>query len=154
LILKVRQVKPRGSSLRRIEKFVGNPAWDEFVAWCRHKKLNAVPANAWTLAAYIRSLEGFESLSKIKKRVTDIGKAHAEKSKRRPERDPLIAKTFHILELGGRKQKPKSTVFDDTAYEEETPASRPSVSTNRKKTKTRTLRSTPKLVSKRAAKKS
>lgn len=147
------QIKFHPSSLKRIENFVGNPAWEEFVEWCSHKKLNAVPANAWTLAAYIRTREGIEPLSKIKKRIIDIGKAHAEKSKRRPERDPLVAKTFNILEIQAKKQKKSAVAFDDEALKTGKPTRTKPKDTAPKSSKTRIMRSKPKLVSKRAAKK-
>jgi hypothetical protein len=154
----MRDMKRHPRSLRRIENFVGNAAWDDFVAWCLRRNLNPVPANAWTLAAYIRSCEGRESLVKLRKRVADIGKAHAEKSKRRPERDPLIAKTFHIIELRARKTDGHSTLFDDDnatqpagqkkARTRSKPADAPTV----RAPKLRVMRSTPRLVARRKPK--
>ncbi|NQW01703.1 MAG: hypothetical protein HQ483_18510 [Rhodospirillales bacterium] len=151
----MRPVKHRRRNLQRIENFVGNPAWDDFVAWCLHKRLTAVPANAWTLAAYIRSLEGTESLSKLHKRVADIGKAHAEKSKRRPERNPLIAKTFEIMEIRAREGAGRSKLFDDNDFTatDARPAKpktgkAPPPDSAARPAKARVMRSTPKLVSK------
>lgn len=152
-------VKKHTNRLQRSEKFVGNAAWDDFVAWCKRKKLNAMPANAWTLAAYIRSLENDESLNSLRKRVADIGKAHAEKSKRRPERHPLIAKTFDIIEKQAEKRGATSKVFDGkdiTAPSSNNSASRASqdrsVDVPPHQPKTRVMRSRPKLVSKRRPK--
>lgn len=156
----MRTVKPNHRSLQRIENFVGNAAWDDFVAWCAHKNLNAMPANAWALAAYIRSLEGVESLPNLRKRVADIGKAHAEKSKRRPERHPLIEKTFEIIEKQSNKSSDQSKLFDDTDIAESAQkGKKPSASATRsvddpaKSPKSRVMRSKPKLVSKRQSKK-
>ncbi len=147
--------KPPAGPLKRIEKFVGNDAWDDFVVWCGRNNLTAVPANAWTLAAYLRSLEGSESLTKIKKRVADIGKAHAEKSRRRPERDPLITKTLLLLERDREKRPVGSGLFDNGELTEDGKSktklrSTKSEGTDKKPTRrTRLMRSTPKLVSKR-----
>ncbi len=149
--------KRRRRTLQRIENFVGNAAWHDFVSWCRNKNLQAVPANAWTLAAYIRSLEGVESLANIRKRITDIGKAHAEKSKKRPERHPMIEKTLEIIELRAEKSESQSRLFDDDDFTSEPPPkikkTRPNSDDPAKKSaRTRVMRSTPKLVSKRRLK--
>lgn len=149
--------KRRRRTLQRIENFVGNAAWEDFVDWCTHKNLQAVPANAWTLAAYIRSLEGVESLANIRKRIADIGKAHAEKSKKRPERHPLIEKTLEIIALRAEKSESQSRLFDDNDFTAEPPPKikKPRIKTDETQTKSarsRIMRSTPKLVSKRRIK--
>ena len=149
-------MKPPHRSLQKIENFVGNAAWNEFVEWCGHKNLKAMPANAWTLAAYIRSLGGQESLTHLRKRVADIGKAHAEKSKRRPDRDPLIEKTFRIIEKQADKNAAQSKLFDDAGLPDASPPPTSLAETKipPKPSKARVMRSTPKLVSKRRRPKS
>ena len=146
--------------LQRVENFVGNASWDDFVVWCKSKNLQAVPANAWTLAAYIRALESQESLTAIRKRIQDIGKAHAEKSKKRPERDPLIAKTLEIIKLRSEKSADQSTLFNGDDFTDLSSAKNKKPKKPKEKVKktpnksprSRVMSSSPKLVRKRRLK--
>lgn len=155
----MRHIKRRRQILQRVENFVGNPAWDDFVDWCKRQNLTPLPANAWTLAAYLRSLEGNTSLVQIRKCVADIGKAHAEKSKRRPERHQLIKKTLEIIEERAETRESPAQLFDDDFASPKPPKlKKPTVSKTKptsdqtKKPKSRVMRSSPKLVTKRRPK--
>ena len=154
----MRQKKPLDKPSKPSKSFIGNAAWDEFVAWCIAKSLNPMPAHAWTLAAYIRTLEGNMNPVQIRKHLADVAKAHAEKSKKRPERDPLIAKTIEIIEKRAEKKDLKAKKLDDEDLSDPTaPKTKKSKTPNKKKadspkaksTSTRSMRATPKLVTKR-----
>lgn len=102
------------------------------------------------------------SLKKLQKHVADIGKAHAEKSKRRPERDPLIAKTFQIMERRAKARDDQSELFDAESLLTDKTASgaaptnttRPKSSSKAGKTsaRSRVMSTQPKLVRKRRLK--
>ena len=83
---------------RRVGTSIRNTAWEDFVDWCLLKNLKPMPAHAWTLASYVLSLEGQLSPTQIRKCLADVAKFHAEKSKKRPDRNPLIEKTIKIIE--------------------------------------------------------
>ena len=153
----MRQKKPIDKPSKSSKSFVGNVAWDEFVAWCIAKNLNPLPAHPWTLAAYIRTLEEHMSPPNIRKHLADVSKAHAEKSKKRPERDPLIAKTIEIIEKRAEKTALKAKKLDDEDLSDPTaPKTKKSKTSAKKKTggpkakstSTRSMRATPKLVKK------
>lgn len=157
----MRQIKPPKEPSKRAKGFVGNVAWDEFVAWCIAKNLNPMPAHAWTLAAYIRTLEENMSPPNIRKHLADIAKAHAEKSRKRPERDPLIAKTIEIIEKRAEKKDLKVKSLDDEDFSDpttpktkktKTPKKKKADSQKTKSPSTRSMRATPKLVTKRQVK--
>lgn len=153
----MRQKKPIDKPSKSSKSFVGNVAWDEFVAWCIAKNLNPLPAHPWTLAAYIRTLEEHISPPNIRKHLADVSKAHAEKSKKRPERDPLIGKTIEIIEKRAEKTALKAKKLDDEDLSDPTaPKTKKSKTSAKKKaggpkaksTSTRSMRATPKLVKK------
>ena len=153
----MRQKKPMDKPSNSSKSFVGNVAWDEFVAWCIAKSLNPLPAHAWTLAAYIRTLEEHMSPPDIRKHLADVAKAHAEKSKKRPERDPLITKTIEIMEKRALKKALKAKKLDDEDLSDpttpktkksKTPARKKTDGPKAKSTNTRSMRATPKLVTK------
>ena len=153
----MRQKKPIDKPPKSSKSFVGNVAWDEFVAWCIAKNLNPLPAHPWTLAAYIRTLEEHMSPPNIRKHLADVAKAHAEKSKKRPERDPLIGKTIEIIEKRAEKTALKAKKLDDEDLSDPTaPKTKKSKTSAKKKaggpkaksTNTRSMRATPKLVKK------
>ena len=153
----MRQKKPIDKPPKSSKSFVGNVAWDEFVAWCIAKSLNPLPAHPWTLAAYIRTLEEHMSPPNIRKHLADVSKAHAEKSKKRPERDPLIGKTIEIIEKRAEKTALKAKKLDDEDLSDPTaPKTKKSKKSAKKKadgpkaksTSTRSMRATPKLVKK------
>ena len=153
----MRQKKPIDKPSKSSKSFVGNVAWDEFVAWCIAKNLNPLPAHPWTLAAYIRTLEEHISPPNIRKHLADVSKAHAEKSKKRPERDPLIAKTIEIIEKRAEKTALKAKKLDDEDLSDptapktkksKTPAKKKAGGPKAKSTNTRSMRAIPKLVKK------
>ncbi len=79
--------------------------WDAFVVWCQARGLKAMPANAWTLAAYLRYLEGRTTPSGMLKVVRAIGRLHREKSRKRPDRHPLVTRTMRLIEQRRRERR-------------------------------------------------
>lgn len=139
-------------------------AWEDFVTWCQQRGLTAVPANPWTLAAYIRWCEPRQTPRAIAKAVREISNLHESKTRRRIDRDPLVQRTMEMIEKRHRaaKEKPKLDLFDDpnAAAPIKTPASkRKPKTTTKAKTKAEDaakpsrarqgLSTTPRLVSRR-----
>jgi len=99
---------------RQDKKREDNKAWDEFVAWCQERGVSAVPANPWTLAAYARWYEPERSYADIAKAFKTIFRVHNAKSRRRPDRDPLVVNTLaQIEERAKEKAKQKKTQAKD-----------------------------------------
>lgn len=87
-----------------------NKAWDEFVAWCQKRGVSAVPANPWTLAAYARWCELDRSHADIAKAFKTIFRVHNAKTRKRPDRDPLVVGT--LAQIGERAKKKKERAKD------------------------------------------
>jgi hypothetical protein len=101
---------------KRGEAYVRNVVWGEFVGWCLHKNLKPISAHAWPLAAYSLTLEGKMSPAQIRKCLARIGKAHAEKYKTRPDRDPLVEKTIKIIEKRNDQKVNVDKILDDEDF--------------------------------------
>ena len=144
-----------------------NKAWEDFVAWCAGRGLDAVPANPWTLAAYARWCEPHQTPRAIIKAVTEISRVHEDKTRKRIDRDPLIQRTLNMIESRHKEKKatpkPKVDLFDAPDNEETSQKTRarakkkpsagkpakPDAKASRLK---RGLSTTPRLVSKRRLK--
>ena len=143
---------------KRKETFVSNVVWDQFVDWCLHKSLKPIPAHSWALAAYTLTLEGRMSPAQIRKCLAKIGKAHAEKSKSRPDRDPLIEKTIKTIENRAKPTGHKAKTLDDEDFSDPrtpkvkktNPTQKSAMGPKNKKPPSRAMRGEPKLVMKRS----
>ncbi len=140
--------------------------WDDFVDWCQPRGLTPVPANPWTLAAYLRYCERVHRPTAIQKRMRQIGAVLFEKSRKRPDRHPTVMRTMdRIKESHTRKkqkappplfseddftsaEKPKKTEPKKAAPKKAAKAKTPAKSAKPAKV-VRSLRGTPKLVRKR-----
>ena len=85
-----------------------NKAWDEFVAWCQKRGVSAVPANPWTLAAYARWCEPDRSHADIAKAFRTIFRVHNSKTRKRPDRDPLVVSTLAQIETRAKEKKERA----------------------------------------------
>lgn len=98
--------------IRRIRRHTQSDAWDDFVQWCQRRELVAVPANPWTLAAYVRALEPHQTPRAIAKAVKDIARVHEEKTRKRIDRDPLVTRTLNMIENRRKTDKTESSRID------------------------------------------
>jgi hypothetical protein len=94
-------------------------AWNEFVDWCGGRGLNAMPAHPWTVAAYIRWLEHRASPTAIHRIVRAIARQHREKSRKRPERHPTVARTLRGVELRAKERRRRRAAGPSLFPEEE-----------------------------------
>ncbi len=129
--------------------------WDDFVGWCRQQGLQAVPANPWTLAAYIRSCERSMRPTAIQKQIRAISERLFEKTRKRPDRHPTVKRIIErIKESTVRKPKktPPELFSGDDFVSEKVPGrssrAKPDAAKPIKPGK-KSLRATPKLVRKR-----
>ncbi len=116
--------------------------------------MKPLPANPWTVAAYARWCETRHKYNTIIALMKAIAREHAVKSRKRPDRDPLVTKVLNTIEeRQARRQLEKArqaALFhadDFTMKEPPPPAAR-----KEKKAENpigRVLRSSPKLVSRR-----
>ena len=132
-------------------------AWDEFVAWCEAWNLKAVPAHPWTLAAYIRACEHRYRPRTLAKLIKAIGRVHATKSRRRPDRHPTVSRTLRMIDARAEKRGRDASLLDgEDLVAKPTKRKRKSKPVRDKepqrKRTVRVLGSTPKLVARRKLK--
>lgn len=65
-------------------------SWEAFNAWCDARGLCAAPANPWTLAVYIRVIEGAMRSDALNRHIEQIGQMHHEKRRTRPDRHAMV----------------------------------------------------------------
>ncbi len=134
-------------------------SWKAFEAWCADRGLSPAPAHPWTLAAYIRVLEGSMRHAALKRHVDQIGQAHFEMRRTRPDRDPSVQRVLDAVrrrEEAKKRQKqkppPPPPLFRAEDFLEEKPAKKTRTQRSKaakpgKAGKTsKSLRATPKLV--------
>ena len=137
-----------------------NKAWEEFVAWCQARGLKAVPANPWTLAAFVRWCEPRRRPAAIRTLIKGISKIHAEKTRKRLDRHPLVESTLGMIEKRAKSRDHSADLFDDAAVlDSEKPAKRQrqratatakaTRTARKKRSGGRTLSAQPRLVSRR-----
>lgn len=112
-------------------------AWQEFVDWCDGRGLAPMPANPWTVAAYIRWLEHRASPTAIHRILRAIAREHREKSRKRPERHPTVARTLRGVETRAKERRRRRSAGPSLFPEEElapTAATKATAKTAGKKT--------------------
>lgn len=72
-------------------------AWKLFVDWCQSRGLKPLPANPWTVAAYARWCETRHRYTTILNMVKAIAREHMRKSRKRPDRHPLVMRTLDLI---------------------------------------------------------
>ena len=103
--------------------------WNTYVTWCEDRGLQAVPSHPWTLAAYALSRENRCKPEDIRKTVTDVGKAHSERARSRPDRADLVSRTLAIIEKRSEVRAQGAELFEEDCSPEQPEA------TTRKKDK-------------------
>lgn len=94
-------------------------AWQDFVDWCGGRGLSAMPANPWTVAAYIRWLERSTSPTAIHRILRAIAHEHREKSRKRPERHPTVTRTLRDVEARAKERRRRRAAGPDLFPEDE-----------------------------------
>lgn len=90
---------------KKKKKSEDNSAWDAFVSWCQERGVSPMPANPWTLAAYARWCEHQQPGEDIGKAFKTIFRVHGAKSRKRPDRDPLVVATLSNIEERAKEKK-------------------------------------------------
>lgn len=139
-------------------------AWKVFVDWCQKRGLKPLPANPWTVAAYARWCEANHRYQTIVDMVKAIAKEHMRKSRKRPDRHPLVTRTLNLIAKRQEQREEDKTqaadLFPEEDFAAETAAAAKTATARvQKEVQSRTeeaakglrraLRATPKLVSRR-----
>lgn len=136
---------------------VRDKAWDEFVEWCQRRKLKALPAHPWTIAAFLRALEPRVKPRTMATYLKAITAMHVLKSRKRPDRHPMVTRTLRMIEQRAEARKRDAGLFqDDDFADADRPANRKPKPAPKKPSpvpsRVRVLGSQPKLVPRRGLK--
>ena len=102
--------------------------WIEFLDWCRKRHLKALPAHAWTVAAYLRWRDREEMAKEKSQRkgtgnfvsadrvIKIISRAHLLSGLKSPHSHPVIAKTLASIERSRATAPDRSDLFHDRDF--------------------------------------
>lgn len=124
-------------------------AWSDFVAWCRTRGLQPLPAHPWTLAAYARWCEPRHKYAQIVARVRAIARAHLLACRAAPDRHPTVARTLRTIELRQRTKTQRAALFSDDVAAPAKAAGKGPAKGRPSARRPRGLRQAPRLVSRR-----
>lgn len=131
-------------------------AWNEFSRWCDARKLRALPAHAWTVAAYVRWCEPRHDYPAIVAITKAIARRHLITGHSDPERNPMVKRTLAMIERRIANSHQRSNLFDDDVLNDEieNPDENEEIFEEPKKAPPakrvfKSMSSTPKLVSRR-----
>lgn len=99
--------------------------WGDFKRWCAVRKLKALPAHPWTIAAYLRYLERRKGAEGVRATLDVIAREHLLKSARVPVRHPTVQSTVALIERRAETQGLRSSLFDETAMRDSASPSPP-----------------------------
>ena len=86
-------------------------AWRDFYDWCKSRGLKALPAHPWTVAYYARWSEQHFRHHTIVKCVKAISRVHLLNCYRSPERHPVVARTLRLLEQRPQSKRHGAALF-------------------------------------------
>ena len=124
--------------------------WREFAGWCERRRLSALPAHPWTVAAYARWCEPRQRFEAIAERLKAIARVHVLKGMKAPDRHPTVKRTLRLIERRGRNKGRRAALFreaDFIAPDKGPPAA--AVNGNHPRRPARSMRAKPKLVARR-----
>ncbi len=107
--LKTPHRRQRGNTGRPRER-----AWADFVAWCRARRLQPLPAHPWTVAAYARWCESRNRHASVAQRVRAIARAHLLAGAPTPDRHPVVVRTLLLIEVRARTRGLRAGLFAAT----------------------------------------
>ncbi len=94
--------------------------WIEFIDWCRERHLKALPAHAWTVAAYLRWRErkdtGKSEFVSADRVIKIISRAHLLGGQKSPHDHPVIAKTLASIARSRTTAPDRSDLFDTNDF--------------------------------------
>lgn len=96
--------------------------WGEFKRWCDSRKLKALPAHPWTIAAYLRLVDRRMDAKAAREAFNVISREHVLKSARVPGRHPTVLRTIELIERRAQTRGLHSDLFDEALISEEGPA--------------------------------
>ena len=86
-------------------------AWRNFADWCARRRLKALPAHPWTVAAYVRWCEPHEKLPNIVESLKSITRMHLLKCHKTPGRNATVIKILRQIEIRALNKDTRAALF-------------------------------------------
>lgn len=86
-------------------------AWSDFADWCSARGLRALPAHPWTVAAYARWCEVRHRFPVILCRIRVIARVHLLECVPSPDRHPTVMRTLRTLEVRSHSRDTRAALF-------------------------------------------
>lgn len=109
--------------------------WADFKRWCEGRKLKALPAHPWTIAAYLRWVERRKDANDVRDILGVIAREHLLKLARVPCRHPTVQRTLDLIERRAETRGLRSNLFEDDVFEADPNAPHGKTKANKKPAK-------------------
>lgn len=86
--------------------------WNEFVGWCKKRHVKPMPAHAWTIAAFLRWLDSQSKGDQAEAALKSISRAHLLCGRRSPHLHPMIDRTLSSIERRREAAPDRSNLFE------------------------------------------
>ncbi|MEE8394280.1 MAG: hypothetical protein V3R66_08035 [Rhodospirillales bacterium] len=101
-----------------MRKRVLDKGWRDFDAWCARRRVKALPAHPWTVAAYLRWRESRYRSPDIESAVKAIARGHLLNSAQSPDRHPTVKRTIRMIEARAHTRSNRAALFLDEDFVE------------------------------------
>ena len=87
--------------------------WSEFTKWCAQRRLKALPAHPWTIAAYLRWIDRRADAQVAHAALDAISRQHLLKTLRVPTRHALVTRTLDMIDRRDLVRSQHAALFDE-----------------------------------------
>jgi len=91
-------------------------AWNEFLRWCAGRRLSALPAHPWTVAAFARWCEPRRRSAAIADSIRAIARVHLRHCLTPPDRHPTVVRTLQAIEARQTVRQDASSLFSEKDF--------------------------------------
>ena len=87
--------------------------WSEFKKWCAVRKLKALPAHPWTIAAYLRWSDRRLGAKAAHAALDAISREHVLRTMRAPTRHAIVVRTLEMIDRRAEVRDQHAALFDE-----------------------------------------
>ncbi|MGB0681900.1 MAG: hypothetical protein ACPGOV_04310 [Magnetovibrionaceae bacterium] len=84
-----------------------------FEKWCKDRRLSALPAHPWTVAAYCRWVAARRGLKPLGAVLESIGRAHLFAGLQAPDQATVVRRTLESLNRAAEAKAQRADLFED-----------------------------------------
>lgn len=92
--------------------------WRAFEDWCAGRRLKALPAHPWTVAAYVRWCEPRQKMQNIVDSLKSITRMHLLKCHKAPGKNATVVKILRQIEIRALNKDTRAALFQAEDFAE------------------------------------